>query len=69
MRSLLFFEEQKRKKISKIKSKTYRKLNRKRVDEVNLETLEKLDPEAAYEKRMKMEMDRAKVIYFNYRNA
>ena len=62
MRSLMFFEEQKRIKISKIKRKTYRKLARKSKEgenELDLETLKTLDPEAAREKLEEMERARA----------
>ncbi|KAJ3220712.1 hypothetical protein HK099_004062 [Clydaea vesicula] len=64
MRSLMFFQEQKKKKIAKIKSKTYRKIQRKAKGhlsaDLDLETLKSLDPEAAKEKLLQMERDRAK---------
>jgi U3 small nucleolar RNA-associated protein 14 len=62
MRSLMFFQEQKKKKIAKIKSKTYRKLNKKKSedpDELDIETLKQLDPEAARERLIMMERQRA----------
>ncbi len=66
MRSLMFFEEQKRKKISKIKSKTYHKIAKRAKsklegEEMDLETLKALDPEAAEERMRKMELERIKV--------
>eukprot|EP00842_Homolaphlyctis_polyrhiza_P002731 jgi/Hompol1/3459/HPOL_003240-RA len=62
MRSLLFFKEQKQKKIAKIKSKTYRKLHKKAAEngEMSVEELAKLDPELAREQAQKLEMERAK---------
>jgi len=64
-RELMFRAESKAKRISKIKSKTYRKLARKRAakeggGDLNLEDLEKLDPEAADHEREKLERDRAR---------
>jgi U3 small nucleolar RNA-associated protein 14 len=63
MRSLMFFQEQKRKKVAKIKSKTYRKLNKKKSeedpDEMDIQTLKSLDPEAARERLITMERERA----------
>jgi U3 small nucleolar RNA-associated protein 14 len=61
-RALLFFQEQKQKKIAKIKSKTYRKIHRndKKKQEVSIEELEKLDPVAAQEMKDKMDFQRAK---------
>jgi U3 small nucleolar RNA-associated protein 14 len=64
-RELMFRAESKAKRISKIKSKTYRKLARKRAakeggGDLNLEDLEKLDPEAAAHEREKLERDRAR---------
>jgi U3 small nucleolar RNA-associated protein 14 len=54
-----------RKRISKIKSKTYRKIARKRAAKagegaMDLEDLRRLDPEKAEEEAMKMEASRAK---------
>jgi U3 small nucleolar RNA-associated protein 14 len=64
-RELMFRAESKAKRISKIKSKTYRKLARKRAakeggGDLNLEDLERLDPEAAAHEREKLERDRAR---------
>ncbi|KAJ9111641.1 hypothetical protein QFC19_000998 [Naganishia cerealis] len=64
-RELLFREEARAKRISKIKSKTYRKIARKRAakageDAIDLEDLRRLDPERAEEEAMKMEASRAK---------
>ena len=64
-RELMFRAEAKAKRISKIKSKTYRKLARKRAQregggEVDLDDLEKIDPEAAAHEREKLERDRAR---------
>jgi U3 small nucleolar RNA-associated protein 14 len=64
-RELMFRAESKAKRISKIKSKTYRKLARKRAAKegggvVDLDDLEKLDPEAAAHEREKLERDRAR---------
>ena len=61
----MFRAEAKAKRISKIKSKTYRKLARKRAQregggEVDLDDLEKIDPEAAAHEREKLERDRAR---------
>jgi len=58
-RELMFRAEAKAKRISKIKSKTYRKLARKRAQregggEVDLDDLEKIDPEAAAHEREKL---------------
>lgn len=64
-RELMFRAEQKAKRVSKIKSKTFRKLARKRAAKaaangVSLEDLEKLDPEAAEEERERLERERAR---------
>jgi len=64
-RELMFRAESKAKRISKIKSKTYRKLARKRAAKegggaLDLDELEKLDPEAAAHEREKLERDRAR---------
>lgn len=67
-RELLFREEARAKRISKIKSKTYRKLARKRAakaggggdGEIDLEDLRRLDPERAEEEALKMETARAR---------
>ncbi|KAJ3007096.1 UNVERIFIED_CONTAM: hypothetical protein HDU68_003709, partial [Siphonaria sp. JEL0065] len=68
LRSLAFYAEQKAKKISKIKSKTYRKIHkkdalRKAVKDgsgLSLEELKDLDPDAAREKAEKLHVDRIK---------
>ncbi|CAK9781527.1 Utp14-domain-containing protein [Cutaneotrichosporon oleaginosum] len=64
-RELMFRAEQKAKYVSKIKSKTFRKLARKRkakaaADGVSLEDLERLDPDAAEEERERLERERAR---------
>lgn len=64
-RELLFREEARAKRIAKIKSKTYRKIARKRAaknggGEIDLEDLRRLDPEQAEEEALKMETARAK---------
>ncbi|GMK55726.1 hypothetical protein CspeluHIS016_0207820 [Cutaneotrichosporon spelunceum] len=64
-RELMFRAEQKAKRVSKIKSKTFRKLARKRAAKaaangVSLEDLERLDPEAAEEERERLERERAR---------
>lgn len=64
-RELMFRAESKAKRIAKIKSKTYRKLARKRAakeggGEIDLEDLERLDPEAAAAEREKLERNRAR---------
>ena len=63
-RELLFREESRRKRIAKIKSKTYRKLARKRADkaegEIDLDDLRALDPRKAEEEQEKMETARAR---------
>ncbi|KDQ20262.1 hypothetical protein BOTBODRAFT_392238 [Botryobasidium botryosum FD-172 SS1] len=62
MRELMFRAEAKAKRVAKIKSKTYRRIQKKEREKntLNLEQLEGLDSEAAAEQRMKMEIDRAK---------
>jgi U3 small nucleolar RNA-associated protein 14 len=64
-RELMFRAEQKAKRVSKIKSKTFRKLARKRAakaaaDGISLEDLERLDLEAAEEERERLERERAR---------
>lgn len=61
-RELMFRSETKLKRMAKIKSKTYRKIQRRRreADKLSLEQIESLDPEAAETERMKMEAERAK---------
>lgn len=66
-RELMFRAESRAKRVSKIKSKTFRKLARKRearetgkAGEVSLEDLERLDPEAAAEERERLERDRVR---------
>ncbi|KAJ3183750.1 hypothetical protein HDU87_005866 [Geranomyces variabilis] len=64
MRSLLFFKEQKQKKVAKIKSKAYRKLHRADKDkditaDLSIEELRRLDPEAARAEIEKRELKRA----------
>lgn len=61
MRSLLFRHEMKRKRIKKIKSKTYHRLLKKdRLKAASAEML--MDPEAAKEEARKQEFKRAEVI-------
>lgn len=62
MRELMFRAEAKAKRVSKIKSKTYRRIQKKerQKNQLSLEELEELDADAAAEQRMKMEVDRAK---------
>ena len=62
MRSLLFFKEQKQKKIAKIKSKTYRKIANKAAEKnsLSIQDLENIDPERAQEEREKLEYERFK---------
>ncbi len=61
-RELLFRAESRSKRVAKIKSKTFRKLARKRAekDQVDLEDLQRLDPEKAEEEALKLEALRAK---------
>ena len=61
MRSLLFYEEQKRNKINKIKSKKYRKIRKKQNERAKgkaLETAIEADPELAREMAEKEEIER-----------
>ncbi|TPX30837.1 hypothetical protein SmJEL517_g05700 [Synchytrium microbalum] len=66
MRSLLFFHEQKQKKIAKIKSKTYRKIRKKESlarsaaaqESLSVQDLMKLDPELARQKVAEQELAR-----------
>lgn len=63
MRSLMFYQEQKLKKIAKIKSKTYRKIHKKSAEKLKSEIMkqmEELDPELAQEARDKAEFERIK---------
>ncbi|KAJ3416815.1 hypothetical protein HDV05_008400 [Chytridiales sp. JEL 0842] len=62
MRSLMFYQELKQKKIAKIKSKTYRKIRKKDKEgnEMSIDELKKLDPDAAREKLLKLEAERIK---------
>ncbi|KAI8919200.1 Utp14 protein-domain-containing protein [Powellomyces hirtus] len=63
MRSLLFFKEQKQKKVAKIKSKAYRKLHKTDKDtagDLSLEELKRLDPDMAREEIEKRESARAR---------
>ncbi|TPX70881.1 hypothetical protein SpCBS45565_g01475 [Spizellomyces sp. 'palustris'] len=62
MRALLFFKEQKQKKIAKIKSKAYRKLRKKDKisEDLSLEELKRLDPQLAEQERDRLETERAK---------
>lgn len=64
MRSLMFYKEQKLKKIAKIKSKTYRKIAKKAAEKNNerlsVDELADLDPERAKEERERLEYERAK---------
>lgn len=66
-RELMFRAEKRAKRVAKIKSKTFRKLARKRAEKegggaggLSVEDLEKLDPEAAEAEREKLERQRAK---------
>jgi U3 small nucleolar RNA-associated protein 14 len=59
-RELMFREEAKSKRVSKIKSKTFRKLARRRAAKEGEEDLEAMDEEDAAEVREKMERQRAK---------
>ena len=64
MRALLFFKEQKQKKIAKIKSKVYRKLHKKAKGDsqldLDIEELKKLDPDMAKERLANLEIERAR---------
>lgn len=64
-RELLFRAEARAKRVAKIKSKTFRKLARKRAEKagagkLDIDELERLDPEAADAEREKLERQRAK---------
>ncbi|KAJ1557709.1 hypothetical protein HK405_015354, partial [Cladochytrium tenue] len=62
IRSLMFFKEQKMKRISKIKSKSYRKLRRKDAErqQLGLSELMKANPDLAEEEIKKAETERIK---------
>ncbi|TPX39657.1 hypothetical protein SeMB42_g06290 [Synchytrium endobioticum] len=66
MRALLFFHEQKQKKIAKIKSKTYRKIRKKEnlkragAQDLDVNELMKLDPELARQKAAEQQLTRIK---------
>ena len=63
MRSLMFYNEKKQRKIAKIKSKVYRKIHKKHAEngkQLSLEELEKLSPEQAKEEKDRLEFERAK---------
>ena len=64
MRSLMFYNEKKQRKIAKIKSKVYRKITKKSLEKnsenLTLEELEKISPEQAKEERDRLEFERAK---------
>ncbi|KAJ3095540.1 hypothetical protein HDU97_006816 [Phlyctochytrium planicorne] len=60
MRALLFYAEQKQKKIAKIKSKVYRKILKKEKEKKGAQDLAELDPELAKEMMLKQETDRIK---------
>ena len=65
MRSLLFYEEQKRNKINKIKSKQYRRIRKKQNDRAKGKALEaavEADPEFAREMAEKEEMERVSCL-------
>ncbi len=61
-RELMFRSDAKLKRMAKIKSKTYRKIQRKRREaaKLSLDQVESLDPEAAETERMNMEAERAR---------
>ncbi|KAJ3010347.1 hypothetical protein HKX48_007451, partial [Thoreauomyces humboldtii] len=59
MRSLLFFKEQKQKKVAKIKSKAYRKLHKVDKTDLSIEELRKLDPDMARDEIERKETARA----------
>ena len=61
-RDLMFRAEARSKRVAKIKSKTFRKLARRRAEKLGLsvDELERVDPEAADAEREKMERQRAK---------
>jgi U3 small nucleolar RNA-associated protein 14 len=62
MRELMFRADIKAKRVAKIKSKTYRRIQKKerQKNQLGLDELDQLDPEAAEAERMKMEAERAK---------
>ncbi|KAJ3300996.1 hypothetical protein HDU76_005910 [Blyttiomyces sp. JEL0837] len=67
LRSLMFYQELKQKKIAKIKSKTYRKVHRKKKgkngeeeEELSVAELAGLDPDLARDKLEKLEVARIK---------
>lgn len=62
MRSLMFREEEKAKRVAKIKSKTYRKIHKKERERTKLgmDALMELDPEQAEREQLKAEQARAK---------
>lgn len=63
LKSLLFYHEQKQKRINKIKSKTYRKIKKRQREKDEgkiLEELKDIDPEAYADEQRKAEIDRAK---------
>ena len=65
MRSLLFYEEQKRNKINKIKSKQYRRIRKKQNERAKGKALEaavEADPEFAREMAEKEEMERVSCL-------
>ena len=59
-RELMFREEAKAKRVSKIKSKTFRKLARKRAAKAGEADLEAMDEEELAERQEKLERERAK---------
>lgn len=62
MRELLFRADIKAKRVAKIKSKTYRRIQKKQRERntLTVEQVGMLDPEAAQEERMKAEVERAR---------
>ena len=62
MRSLLFYQEQKQKRVAKIKSKTYRKIANKAAQKnaPSLQELHALDPERAKEEQDRLDFERTK---------
>lgn len=61
-RELMFRADAKAKRVAKIKSKTYRKIQKKarEKDSLSLDEIAKLDPDAAATERFKLEAERAK---------
>lgn len=61
-RELMFRADAKAKRIAKIKSKTYRKIQKKRKDKdaLTLDEIADLDPDAAATERLKLETERAR---------